>query len=235
MASDKILTAKFFLVRQLNLSNRHAEAILESGAFKVNRSSVDGNFRIYPADELSLNGQIVRTGKKLVYLALYKPRGIESTMNQGIGDNLLTILPDIEGLFPVGRLDKESEGLMLFTNDGHLYKDLALSDANKEKEYVVELDKSISDHDLNLLSEGVIIMGKMTRKAQVIRHDDKSFNIILTQGLNRQIRRMCYKLGYEVTFLKRIRIDQLVLGDLKPGRYRLLQESEINKLVRYRK
>jgi 23S rRNA pseudouridine2604 synthase len=125
-------------------------------------------------------------------------------------------------VYPVGRLDKESEGLLLLTNDGKLYKDIAHAEKIKEKEYVVEVDKELTTSAIEQLASGIVIMGKKTRPAKVRLITPTCFNIILTQGLNRQIRRMCHKLGYEVTSLKRIRITVILLEDLKPGEYRVL-------------
>ncbi len=116
-------------------------------------------------------------------------------------------------------MDKESEGLLLITNDGKFYREIAPPDKFKEKEYLVSVDKPLTDQAIQQLAEGVVIMGKKTRQANVFKVDDFNFKIILTQGLNRQIRRMCYKLGYEVLSLKRIRIALVELGDLKPSEF----------------
>ncbi|HWZ21593.1 MAG TPA: pseudouridine synthase, partial [Cytophagaceae bacterium] len=129
--------------------------------------------------------------------------------------------------FPIGRLDKESEGLLLLTNDGHFYRQIAPPDAFKEKEYIVKVDKLLIDEAIQQLASGVIIMGQKTRAAEVFKVDNFTFRIILTQGLNRQIRRMCYKLGYEVVSLKRIRIMSIELGNLNPGEFYALDAATI--------
>ena len=169
----------------------------------------------------------MRAAFEFVYYAFYKPRGIECTLNRDIEHNLFSVLTIDEYVFPIGRLDKESEGLLILTNDGTLYKNIALADFYKEKEYVVEVDKVLLLEDLNHLSEGIMIKGQKTRPAKVKLITETSFNIVLTQGINRQIRRMCYKLGYGVKALKRIRIMNLTLGDLKSGELIKIKSSDI--------
>ena len=132
-----------------------------------------------------------------------------------------------KNFFPIGRLDKDSEGLMILTNDGQLYKQIAPSDEYKEKEYLVTVDKKLTDETLKELAEGVTIMGKKTRPSRVEIINEYNFRIVLTQGLNRQIRRMCYKLGYTVVSLKRIRIMSLSLGEMALGEYKLISKEEI--------
>ena len=148
-------------------------------------------------------------------------------MNPEIPDSLLQVFPLSEGLFPVGRLDKESEGMLLLTDDGNLYRQIAGAEAHQEKEYEVSVYQNIPDEDLEQMAAGIEIMGQRTRPAKVSRITNKSFKIILTQGLNRQIRRMCYKLGYQVLSLKRIRIASLELSGLKEGAYRYVSKEDI--------
>ena len=194
----------------------------------INQQKAFQRQHILKTDAIELDGALLQEALVYKYYAYYKPRGIECTLNTDIQNNLLELLPFEEHLYPIGRLDKESEGLLLLTNDGKLYKDIAFSENHKEKEYVVEVDKELTDEVIARLSSGIIIMGQKTRPASVTKVDTHSFQIILTQGLNRQIRRMCYKLEYNVTMLKRIRITSVLLGDLKPGEYRELKKDAFN-------
>ena len=138
-------------------------------------------------------------------------------------DNLKAILPFEADIFPVGRLDKESEGLLLLTNDGTVYDKILRNENKTEKDYIVQVDKPITSEFLETMSDGIVIMGKKTLPCQLIQIDDFAFKITLIQGLNRQIRRMCYKLDYEVLSLKRVRIGDVNLENLKAGEYRILE------------
>lgn len=216
-----------FLIKRFHISKAKAgELVLENKVFINGKKAILRN-DVLKSDRIAVDGEIVQEGNCFVYYAYYKPRGIECTLNTRIENNLLSALPFTEHVYPVGRLDKDSEGLLLLTNDGKLYKDIAFSDNFKEKEYLVEVHRPLTDEALEQLASGIVIMGQKTRPAPVVKVTDYSFRIILTQGLNRQIRRMCYKLNYEVTLLKRIRITSILLGNLKPGEYKILERTEI--------
>ena len=214
---------QYLLVVRLQISNKNALALLLSGKVLVNGSAVKSNIEFKPTDEVIYESKVLQEGKKLIYIAYYKPRGIETTLNSAIPDNLKNILPFNELLFPVGRLDKASEGLLLLTNDGTLYDKMLRNENKVEKEYVVKVDKKIDQNFVNLMSNGIVIMGKTTLPCRVIPIDEFTFTIILVQGLNRQIRRMCYKLNYEVVTLIRVRIDQIKVENLTDGTYRFLE------------
>jgi 23S rRNA pseudouridine2604 synthase len=218
---------QYLLVKRLKISNKSALALILGGKVFVNEQSVWENIVINLEDSVVYEGQILQEGKKFLYVAFYKPRGIETTLNREIADNLKSILPFEEELFPVGRLDKESEGLLLLTNDGRLFDKTLRSEHHTEKEYLVTVDKEINDEFIQKMSEGIMILGKMTLPCQVEIIDKFSFKIILVQGLNRQIRRMCYKLGYEVERLIRRRIGKIGIGNLSPNEYRYLSFEEI--------
>jgi 23S rRNA pseudouridine2604 synthase len=192
--------------------------ILE-GKVSINDTFVFENIEINIEDKIVYENQILQEGKQLMYIAFYKPRGIETTLNPVIANNLKDILPFEEALFPVGRLDKESEGLLLLTNDGSLFDKTLRSEHQIEKEYFVKVDKETTDDFILKMASGVSILGKTTLPCTVEKADNFTFKIILVQGINRQIRRMCYKLGYEVLQLKRIRIGNILLGDLAPNEY----------------
>lgn len=213
---------QYLLVVRLQISNKKALELILSGKVLVNGFSVKSNVEFSQTDEVVFDGKILKEGKKLTYIAYYKPRGIETTLNSEIADNLKAILPFDEPLFPVGRLDKASEGLLLLTNDGTLYDKMLRHEHNIEKEYRVTVNKEIDVNFINSMSQGIKIMGKTTLPCRVWQIDDFTFHIVLVQGLNRQIRRMCYKLNVEVVQLIRIRIDQIILNELTAGTYRIL-------------
>ncbi len=217
---------QYLLVVRLQISNKKALSLIFSGKVLVNGSVVQSNCEIKQTDEVVYAGQILQEAKKLIYIAYYKPRGIETTLNTAIADNLKAILPFEEDVFPVGRLDKESEGLLLLTNDGTVYDKILRNENKTEKDYIVQVDKSITTDFLQAMSSGIVIMGKKTLPCKLIQMDDFTFKITLIQGLNRQIRRMCYKLNYEVLSLKRVRIGEIHLGDLKAGEFRVGESSD---------
>ena len=218
---------QYLLVVRLQISNKNALALILSGKVSVNGVSVKSNIEFTPVDEVIYEDKILQERKKLVYVAYYKSRGIETTLNTEIPNNLKSILPFDDELFPVGRLDKASEGLLLLTNDGTLYDKMLRNENKTEKEYIVRVDRKIDEYFIKSMSSGITIMGKTTLPCKVLQVDDFTFNIILIQGLNRQIRRMCYKLNYEVLSLIRVRIDQIKLENLTAGKYRVLENFKI--------
>ena len=219
---------QYLLVQTLRISNKKALELILSGEILLNGLAINTNCELTQTDEVSYNNTILKEGKKLIYLAYYKPRGIETTLNTEIPDNLKNILSFTEQVFPVGRLDKASEGLLFMTNDGTLYDKMLRNENKIEKEYIVMVDKEIDNNFLQTMATGIKIMGKMTLPSQITQIDNFTFRIILIQGLNRQIRRMCYKLNYEVLQLIRIRIDTIHLGNLQPGEYKVLNEMTIS-------
>ncbi|GAA4297377.1 pseudouridine synthase [Nibribacter koreensis] len=221
---------QYFVVQKGRLSNKEAVQAILSGRVRVNGQKGQLQQTLVPADEVTLDSQVLKASQAFLYLAYYKPRGVESTLNPSIDNNLAQALAIQERVFPIGRLDKESEGLMLLTNDGHLYSRIANADQHQEKEYLVTVDKPLTPEALAHLAGGVVIMGQMTRPAQVNQVEEKTFSIVLTQGLNRQIRRMCFKLGYEVECLVRVRMVNVEVGDLQPGQWRTLGEKEVGVL-----
>jgi 23S rRNA pseudouridine2604 synthase len=216
-----------FLIKRYHLSQEESIVFLQEHEVLINEEKASQRQKLDRRDGLVIDQEIIREAKSYSYYAFYKPRGIECTLNPNITNNLLNILPFKDHLYPIGRLDKESEGLLILTNDGRLYKDIAFADRFKEKEYEVCVDRALTEEALHQLSQGIVIKGQLTRPAIVRVIDATHFNIILTQGINRQIRRMCYKLGYEVTSLKRIRIAKIVLETLKPGECRMLKKEDI--------
>jgi 23S rRNA pseudouridine2604 synthase len=222
---------KYFVVQKLNLSNKEAIRHILSGRVLVNGKKGTLSQVLLPEDEVRLEEQVIKESRKSVYIACHKSAGIETTMNASIENNLLQALNIPHQVFPVGRLDKASEGLMLLTNDGKLSIRILHPKSCHEKEYEVTVDHPLTQQAIEQLASGIVIMGKKTRPAVVRQLNNTTFNIILTQGLNRQIRRMCYKLGYEVQKLLRIRFLSLEMGNLLPGEWRYLNQEEIKDLL----
>ncbi len=211
---------QYFLVKRLNISNKSALKCISEGETKINGKVIFENVIVNPEDTVVFEEQMLQEGKKFSFVAFYKPRGIETTLNINIQDNLKDILPFREELFPVGRLDKESEGLLILTNDGRTFDKILRSEHKIEKEYLVTVDKEITEEFILKMSSGISISGKLTLPCQVEKIDDFTFKITLIQGINRQIRRMCYKLNYEVLQLIRVRIGEVELGNLQANEFR---------------
>ena len=217
---------QYFLVKKLQISNSEAQKLLIEKKITINGKFTSANILIEPEFEIRYKNEILQLSKKFKYLAFHKPRGVETTLNSEIPDNLISILP-FEGLFPVGRLDKASEGLLILTDDGRIYDKILRNEHKTEKEYIVKVDKTIDRYFLDNMANGVKIMGKTTLPCQLELINENCFKITLIQGLNRQIRRMCYKLGYEVISLKRTRIGNLKLEDLGVGEWRHFEIKDI--------
>lgn len=224
---------KHFIVQKARVSNKEAVGYILSGKVLVNGEKGRLSQVLQPEDEVRLQDQVLKKREEFIYLAYYKPRGVESTLNAQIENNLVQALGFGRRVFPVGRLDKDSEGLMLLTNNGKIFDKIIHAENHQEKEYLVTVDKPLTPQALAQLAAGVVIMGKRTRPALVRQVDAATFTIILTQGLNRQIRRMCYKLGYQVERLVRTRMITLALGNLAPGQWRCLDPEEIGALTRH--
>jgi 23S rRNA pseudouridine2604 synthase len=212
-------------------SRREADKWIESGRVTLNGLAAGLGTQVAPGDEVRVDGELIGAKKKRIYIALNKPVGIICTTETHIADNIVDHVGYAERIFPIGRLDRESEGLILLTNDGDIVNEILRSENNHEKEYLVWVDRPITDLALRMLAGGVKIMGELTKPAKVIRVDPQSFRIILTQGLNRQIRRMCSALGYKARRLKRVRIMHVQLGELRPGQWRHLNEAELAGLL----
>jgi 23S rRNA pseudouridine2604 synthase len=213
------LTINKFLVKKLSISGKEALLLVQEKKVLINQVPAIQMQVVTQEDLIFFDNKVLQEPDPYFYIAYYKPRGMECTMDPLIENNLSKALPISKHYFPIGRLDKESEGLLILTNDGYLYIKIAPPGVFVEKEYIVTVDKIITGDMLRQMGDGIEIMGEKTRPAKVFKIDDHTFRIILTQGLNRQIRRMCYKLDYEVTSLKRIRIKSVELGNLKPGEF----------------
>lgn len=215
------LKLQYLLVKQLQISNKEAKAMIQNGEININSKPIFENEVVNETQNIGYKSQVLQQGKQYLYYAFYKPRGIESTLDKQNTLSLLPYLPNTEGLFPVGRLDKESEGLMLLTNNGKIFDKTLRKEHGISKVYEVKVNKKISDEFLNQMSMGIEILGQKTLPCTIQKIDDLNFEITVVQGLNRQIRRMCYKLNYEVLLLKRTKIGDLELGNLQVGQYKL--------------
>ena len=211
-------------------SRREADKLIEEGRVTINGAVAEMGTKVSPNDEIRINGKlIVEKNEKLVYLAFNKPVGIECTTNLEVKNNIVDYINYPKRIFPIGRLDKASEGLIFMTNDGDIVNKILRARNNHEKEYTVTVDRPITDRFIQRMGNGVPILDTVTKKCKVEQISKYTFKIILTQGLNRQIRRMSEYLGYEVTALKRIRIINISL-DVPVGRYRDLTDDEIKEL-----
>lgn len=210
-------------------SRREADTLIESGQVKINGKIAKKGNRVSERDQVTINDKTLKSNPKHVYLALNKPPGITSTTDLRDKDNIISYLNYPERIFPIGRLDKASTGLILLTNDGDIVNKILRAENHHEKEYVVTVNKPITKKFVRDMSSGVPILGTKTKKCEVELISKFVFKIILTQGLNRQIRRMCEHLGFKVKTLKRIRIMNIEL-DLKQGYWRDLTKEEMKKL-----
>src|SRR5210317_595221 len=212
-------------------SRRVADKLLEQGRITINGTVPELGEKVQEGDVVAVDGKVVgeRT-EKHVYIALNKPRGIVCTTDRRVEkDNIVDFVGHPQRIFPIGRLDKPSEGLILMTSDGDIVNKILRARNNHEKEYVVNVHKPINQDFITRMRNGVPILDTVTRKCYVEQIGPKTFRIILTQGLNRQIRRMCEYLGYKVTKLKRVRIMNIPL-DVEIGKWRYLTDSELNEI-----
>ena len=211
-------------------SRREADKLLDEGRITINGVVPEMGTKVFIDDEIRVDGKLIREKReKPIYLAFNKPIGIECTTNQRVRDNIIDYINYPKRIFPIGRLDKASEGLIFLTDDGDIVNKILRARNNHEKEYIVTVNKPITTRFIEKMANGVPILDTITRKCKVEQMSKFVFKIILTQGLNRQIRRMCEYLGYEVTALKRIRIINISL-DVHVGRYRELNHDEIQQL-----
>ncbi len=207
-------------------SRREADKLIEGRKVTINGIIAELGSQAEPGDDVRVNGRRIGERKRPVYIALNKPVGITSTTELHIKGNIVDFVGHKERIFPIGRLDKDSEGLILMTNDGDVVNPILRSEGKHEKEYIVTVDRPVTDSFLKGMGSGVRILGSMTLPCKVTRIGERMFRIVLTEGKNRQIRRMCEAFGYHVRHLKRIRIMNIMLGDLPRGKWRDLTEDE---------
>ncbi len=216
-------------------SRREADKWIKAGRVTCNGRPAALGTPVGENDEVRIDGEVIGVKKTPIYIALNKPVGITCTTESHIDSNIIDLIGHAERIFPVGRLDKDSEGLILLTNDGDIVNEILRSENNHEKEYLVTVDRPITNLSLKMLASGVKIRGELTKPCKVSRIDPLSFRMVLTQGLNRQIRRMCSALGYKAQQLQRVRIMNIHLGTLKPGEWRYLTDPELAGLLPHRR
>jgi pseudouridylate synthase len=215
-------------------SRREADRLVGEGRVFIDGNMADMGSRVMPGQKVYVDGKAVVPEEENILIAVNKPRGIVCTTTDKQGaNNIVDFLGCDKRIYPVGRLDKDSEGLLLMSNDGELMNNILTGKNEHEKEYIVEVDKNLSDDFERRMSEPMYLkeLDKTTRPCRVIKAGKKTFRIILKQGLNRQIRRMCSNLGYKVVKLKRIRIMNIELNDLPAGATRKIEGSEYEKLM----
>ena len=212
-------------------SRRNADKLIKEGKVNVNGKIAELGTKVISDDKIVVEGVLIKKGQKdMVYIALNKPKGIVCTTDESIEkNNIISFINYHKRIFPIGRLDKNTEGLILLTNDGDIVNKILRSKNNHEKEYEVSVNKSLTNDFIQKMSSGIPILGTKTKKCSVKKIKKNKFKIILTQGLNRQIRRMCNYLDYKVTNLKRIRIMNIKL-DTSPGKWRYLTQNELEDL-----
>lgn len=207
-------------------SRRAADRWIEEGAVTVDGETASVGMRIAPESKICVHGKPIKKEEEKVLLVMHKPTGIVCTAEKREKNNIIDYMKYPKRVFPIGRLDKDSTGLLLMTNDGALVNKIMRAGNYHEKEYLVSVNKPITEAFCKKMSQGVEILDTVTRPCRVEKTGEKSFKIILTQGLNRQIRRMCEALGYRVVTLHRVRIMNILLGDLKEGSYREVTPKE---------
>lgn len=211
-------------------SRREADKFIEGGKVFINGEKALIGTKVSPYDKVTVNGKIITPKNKSVYIAFNKPVGITCTTETHVKGNIVDYIGYKERIFPIGRLDKPSQGLIFLTNDGDIVNKILRAGNNHEKEYLVAVDKPINKDFINKMSNGIPILGTITKKCYVKQESSYVFRIILTQGLNRQIRRMCEYLGYNVTKLERVRIMTVTLKDIPLGKWRYLTDKEMNAI-----
>lgn len=211
-------------------SRREADKYIEQGRVTINDNIASKGNRVKTGDVVEVDGEPLKKKKATIYMALNKPKGITCTTDTRDKSNIIDYVNYSSRIFPIGRLDKLSEGLIFLTNDGDIVNKILRAGNQHEKEYIVTVDKPVNLEFIKAMRNGVKIMGVVTQKCFVQQEGTNRFRIILTQGLNRQIRRMCEALGYNVEALRRTRIMNITLKDLPPGKWRYFTKEEINAI-----
>lgn len=211
-------------------SRREADRYIEECRVTINDKDAQKGNRVSEGDIVKIDGESIKKKKAAVYLLLNKPKGVTCTTDLKDKTNIVDFVNYKTRIFPIGRLDKLSEGLIFLTNDGDIVNKILRAGNGHEKEYIVSVDKPINTEFINKMRNGVKIPGAITQKCFVKQEGDNRFRIVLTQGLNRQIRRMCEALGFRVTSLKRIRIMNISVSGLQPGKWRYFTPQEINAI-----
>lgn len=211
-------------------SRREADKYIEQGRVTINDNIASKGNRVMPGDIVEVDGESLKKKDKTVYIAFNKPVGVTCTTDLKDKTNIISFINYKSRIFPIGRLDKPSEGLIFLTNDGDIVNKILRAGNNHEKEYIITTDKPVTGEFISKMSNGVKILGTVTKKCFVKQEGKNRFRIILVQGLNRQIRRMCEALGYNVITLRRVRIMNITLANLPVGKWRYFTAEEISSL-----
>ncbi len=211
-------------------SRREAEKFIVKGRVTINGKSARLGNRVFKGDIVKIDGKLLNKKPKTIYIAFNKPVGIVCTTDLREPQNIIRFINHKKRLFPIGRLDKPSEGLIFLTNDGNIVNKILRAGNKHEKEYIVTVKQAVTQEFIKRMSNGIPILGTKTKKCKVVKLNKFTFKIILIQGLNRQIRRMCEYLNYDVVKLKRVRIMNVELGNLKVGHWRALTKKEVDRI-----
>ena len=231
-AGERGIRINKFFTEQGACSRREADQLVKDGRVTINdRVAVLGD-RVGPEDVVKKDGAVVAWGNPPIYIKYHKPVGVTTTSESHVPDNIIAAVGHGERIFPIGRLDKDSSGLILLTNDGDIVNRILRAEYAHEKEYVVQVHRPFDGAFLSRMAEGVVILGERTRTCRLMQTGPREFRIVLTEGRNRQIRRMCHVLGYRVVTLHRIRIMNVTVGGLRAGQWKNLTEAERGALFR---
>jgi 23S rRNA pseudouridine2604 synthase len=212
-------------------SRRAADKLIEQGRVTINGEIPQLGTKVQSDDEVRIDDKPLKSKEKAIYIALNKPTGITCTTERDIPGNIVDFIGHRKRIFPIGRLDKPSDGLIFLTNDGDIVNKILRAGNNHEKEYVVRVDKPVTNEFLKKMASGVEILDTVTLPSKVTQETKYSFRIVLTQGLNRQIRRMCEALGYEVFKLRRVRIMNITIDGIPNGKWRYLSDDEVSGIL----
>lgn len=228
--TEESISLNKFISSQGICSRREADALIEAERVTINDRPASKGNRVFAGDKVRVDGEPLFSKPKPLYIAFHKPKGLVSTTDPKEKSNIINYINHRERLFPIGRLDKDSEGLIFLTNDGDIVNKILRAGNNHDKEYVVTVKQEITSEFLSKMRNGVRIMGTVTKKCKVTQLNKYAFKIVLTQGLNRQIRKMCKALRYDVTKLKRVRIMNVSLKNLRLGMWRNLTSEEMTEI-----
>lgn len=222
---------KFFTEHGI-CSRREADRLIESGVITINGQVAELGDQVEPTDVIAREGRVIPWGKANLYLKYHKPVGVTTTSESHIPRNIIAEIGHPERIFPIGRLDKDSSGLILLTNDGNIVNEILRTEFGHEREYLVQVDRPFDQSFLDRMSRGVLVLGSKTKPCRMARVRRDQFRIILTEGRNRQIRRMCQALGYRVLTLHRTRIMHITVDGLGVGRWEELTTQEREQLLK---
>ena len=229
--TDTIRINKFFTQHGI-CSRREADRLIEAGRVTINGRIAKVGDQVSPRDVIARDEQVIPWGAEPVYIKYHKPVGVTTTSEAHVPRNIIAEIGHAERIFPIGRLDKDSSGLILLTNDGDIVNEILRTEHGHEREYEVTVDRPFEQEFLDRMAAGVVILGSRTKPCRTERIASKRFRIILTEGRNRQIRRMCQQLGYRVVALHRVRIMHVTIAGLPPGAWKILTQGERAELFR---